>query len=200
MSSDLQAIQYAGQLIELARGEETASGNPLTAAKHYTTAVEIIVSTAYKHAANMDDLNSRRAFLSQVRNRVEVYCERAELLLQVAVETGLLDKPGQGGGLQAALPGPGVLSCPPPLFGSKDNGRGNGNGQSSDGAPAVMGIPLPPQQPAVGGAGAGAEDDGQSPSTNYYIRPGPSDAAAPPPPSDINLDDLMKQLGAPKEP
>ncbi|CCW68342.1 unnamed protein product [Phytomonas sp. Hart1] len=111
MLSDMEGIQNAGRLIERARAEESPEGNPLVAARSYIDAMEIVVSTASKYAAAMDNLVSRRAFLFQMRSRVELYYERAALLLQVAAELDLPDLPDPGD----ELPG-----LPPPLYGEID--------------------------------------------------------------------------------
>ena len=111
MLNDMKGIQDAGRLIERARDEESPEGNPLIAARCYIDAMEIVISTAARYAAAMDDLASRRAFLSQMRSRVELYYERADLLLQVAAEMGLPDAPDFGDELPV---------LPPPVYGGID--------------------------------------------------------------------------------
>ncbi|CCW63498.1 unnamed protein product [Phytomonas sp. EM1] len=93
MLKDLEGIQGAGKLIERARMEESPDGNPLIAARCYIDAMEIIVSTASRYAEAMEDLESKLSFLFQMRSRVELYYERADLLLQVAAEMDLPDVP-----------------------------------------------------------------------------------------------------------
>lgn len=209
-------LRYAAQLIELARGEETEDGNPMTAVKHYTTAMEIIAAEASQRAAAMSNNDARRFFLFQVRSKLEMYYERAELLLQVASGSGLLDKPSMGGGVGdqpvAALPNP---NFPPALFAStvassRANGDGGSEGDVCKKPPntSVMGIPLQPNQVAPpspparsGGSGArggGAGDAGPEPPISCYLKADDDGTAAPPPPStEMDLDELMRNLGAP---
>lgn len=174
-SANAQSLQNAARLIELARGEETPDGNAMTAARHYITVMEIIASIVSPLAAAMDNLNAKKAFLCQVRGRMEMYYERAQLLLEVANETGafatvdLGRRPDTDEGQQ--------MTCPPSLYGGT----------------AVMGIPLPPLQypDRTGSTTAGSVE----PYSTYLS----CEAGSPPISAPINLDDLMKDLGAPKD-
>ncbi|KPA77021.1 hypothetical protein ABB37_07371 [Leptomonas pyrrhocoris] len=197
MSAD--ELNYAAQLIELARAEETEDGNPMTAVKHYTTAMEIIATKAAQHAAAISNSDARRFFFFQVRSRLEMYYERAELLLQVANGSGLLDKPSVGGGVgeqpATALPSP---NFPPALFASA---VANPKAQCDEGlykkppATSVMGIPLQPNQTTPSAQDGAAATE---PPICCYLK-ADDDTAAPTPPVTpaVDLDELMKNLGAP---
>lgn len=214
MAATGDPLVYAAQLIELARGEENEEGNPLTAVRHYTTAMEIIASEASKRAAALPRNEARRFFLFQVRSKLEMYYERAELLLGVANGSGLLDKPsgiGNGGSLEAAYSN----NYPPALFAStvaSEKNSGNRGSITCGGTPeagasgtSVLGIPLQPEQPAVpipnppqsrGGYGG----DADAPPMSCYLKPDDAAAATSPPPPvtpELDLDELMRNLGAP---
>jgi hypothetical protein len=208
MSAD--QLRFAAQLIELARAEETEDGNPMTAVKHYTTAMEIIVAEATQRAATMSNNDARRFFLFQVRSKLGTYYERAELLLQVANGSGLLDKPSMGSGVggqpATALPNP---NFPPALFASSVANisaavGGGGVEETSCKKPpstSVMGIPLQsnqasPMPPSRHDSAGGAAELPMS----CYLTAGDDGTAAPPPPpltSEMDLDELMRNLGAP---
>lgn len=182
--SNLHALQKAAELINLARGEEHPTGNPLSAARYYTAAMEVMLTVARNQAADCADPDVRRKFISFVYSRVRIYYTRACLLLDVATETGLLDKPGISGGLQAALPVGSAAHSLPPQFLHNDGAASTGG---AGGSPAVMGVPLPPlsKQQQQQQSGAGSQDPG------YYMK-GQPDLDAPPPSDPFNLDDLMK--------
>ncbi|KPI83585.1 hypothetical protein ABL78_7372 [Leptomonas seymouri] len=199
----LEQLRYAGQLIELARAEETEDGNPMTAVKHYTTAMEIITTEAAQRAATMTNNEARRFFLFQVCSKLEIYYERAELLLQVASGSGLLDKPtagsGVGGPPAATLPSP---NFPPALFASTtaySPAQNEGDLLQRPPNPSVLGIPLQQNQalsaPSVQDSGAAPE-----PPISCYLKADDDDgtaAPAPPATSQLDLDELMRHLGAP---
>ncbi|GET86686.1 hypothetical protein, conserved [Leishmania tarentolae] len=195
---------YAAQMIELARGEEREDGNPLTAVRYYTTAMEVIASEASKCAATMEGNDARRFFFFQVRSKLEIYYERAELLLQVANGSGLLDKPSFNCAASAFR-----TNYPPALFApAVANEKGNsGHGGVSScgtaGGQSVLGIPLQPQQivPSTRPAPTQAScDDSKEPPMSFYLKPGDDGAAEPPPATpELDVDELMKNLGAPPE-
>ncbi|KAH8619199.1 hypothetical protein ERJ75_000188000 [Trypanosoma vivax] len=91
MAGLVQQVRRAEEFICRAREEETPTGNPLTAARNYITAMEIIAHVSAQ--VSLDNTNNRRFFLHQLRHRMEVYYERVELLLQVAEEMNLIDDP-----------------------------------------------------------------------------------------------------------
>lgn len=203
----MDQLRYAAQLIEMARSEETEDGNPMTAVKHYTTAMEIIASEASQRAAAMTNNDARRFFLFQVRSKLEMYYERAELLLQVASGSGLLDKPsmGNGGGLgdqpASALPNP---NFPPALFASTvASSRANEEGGDVCKKPpntSVMGIPLQPNQSPSVQPPTRSSDNAPEPPISCYLKADDDGTAAPPPPppsGEMDLDELMRNLGAP---
>lgn len=207
----MDQLRYAAQMIEMARAEETEDGNPMTAVKHYTTAMEIIASEAAQRAAAMTNNEARRFFLFQVRSKLEMYYERAELLLQVASGSGLLDKPGMGsgsggyGGEPAALPNP---NFPPALFASavaSTKAQHAEDGMKKPPNTSVMGIPLqqnqlPPPSPSSPPAG-GSTTTAPEPPMSCYLKADDDGTAAPPPPvtPEMDLDELMRNLGAPPE-
>ncbi|KAK7193960.1 hypothetical protein NESM_000307800 [Novymonas esmeraldas] len=204
--ADVDQLRYAGQLIDLARGEETEDGNPLTAVRHYTTAMEIIASEASKSAAAMANNDTRRFFLFQVRSKLEMYYERTELLLQVANGSGLLDKPSVSSG--EASPFNNTNKYPPALFASAvaseksadqsnlcSGGRGSGGGGGSG---SVLGIPLQPGQMSPATQTHHGYDSSAEPPMSCYLKPDDDSTAAPPPQTTtLDLDELMKNLGAP---
>ncbi|ORC79265.1 uncharacterized protein TM35_002161000 [Trypanosoma theileri] len=153
MTTLAQRMRQAADFINRARGEETPDGSPLVAARNYITAMEIIATVGDE--VPIDNVESRRFFLYQLRQRMEMYYERARLLLDVAEESGLIDKPAAEGGLQAALQllGSGTashsspsLQSPPELFNNNNNNNGGGGGDlnmvGDNSKGMVMGIPL----------------------------------------------------------
>ncbi|KAG5505937.1 hypothetical protein JIQ42_06732 [Leishmania sp. Namibia] len=198
-------LRYAAQLIELARGEETEDGNPLTAVRHYTTAMEIIASEASKRAATISGGEARRFFLFQIRSKLEMYYERAELLLQVANGSGLLDKPNLSSGDALAF----QASHPPALFASTvasemNNSDSGGAGvHAAGGGGSVLGIPLQSQQanhPALPAHAQSDYDDSREPPMSCYLKPDDDGTSAPPPVMpEMDLDELLRNLGAPPE-
>ncbi|AYU76844.1 hypothetical protein conserved [Leishmania donovani] len=198
-------LRYAAQMIELARSEEREDGNPLTAVRCYTTAMEVIASEASKRAATIESNEARRFFLFQVRSKLEMYHERAELLLQVANGSGLLDKPSFGNGDVSAF----QTNYPPALFASavanenSNTGNGGVGSCSTGGGFSVLGIPLQPQRMAPSALPTQTQssyDDSKEPPMSCYLKPD-DDATAEPPPvtPELDLDELMKNLGAPPE-
>lgn len=182
------SLEQAHALILQAKREETADGNPLTASRCYTTAIEYIMEAAMERARNISDTNQRRFFLFQVRGRVELYYERASLLLRTASEMGMLDKP-----LNNANAAPQCYS----------NGNSGNNayapdlpkaqynmGTNSGGSNAVVGIPLqcPPANNNNNNNNQGKEEGGNY----YYLSADPATAGkdAPPPPPPFSSDDL----------
>ncbi|EAN79614.1 uncharacterized protein TEOVI_000232700 [Trypanosoma equiperdum] len=97
-------IEEASGLIYRARAEETPDGNPLVAARNYIAAMEIITNIC-KDVSPESDNDKDRFFLFQVRQRMEVYQKRVQLLLSVAAEMGLDDIPEHVGNT--------VLDSPP---------------------------------------------------------------------------------------
>ena len=211
----IQQLGYAAELIKLACGEERADGNPMTAAKYYSTALEIIIAEAVRYAATIQKEDVRLFFFFQLRAKLEVYYKRAELLLQVANGSGLLDKPNMNGGsinadlMSAAVPR--IPSYPPALFGStatvaKVQG-GDGDMCKKPPSTSVLGIPLQlnqaPAMPSLSGNAtptAGGGSGAAEPPISCYLKADDDDGtAAPPPPitSELDLDELMKNLGAP---
>ncbi|EPY29148.1 hypothetical protein STCU_04701 [Strigomonas culicis] len=222
-SSDVMSIQYAGQLVELARREENPDGNPMTAARHYLTAMELIASTVNTIASTMDNPDERKFFLFQIKSKLTIYQERVQLLLSVAEQTGLLDKPSAGGGVLAALPAATSATLPPPLFdsvalsgnnvnsnNSKNMGQydtdstistGGGAGPScGGGGAAVMGIPMNNNNSGGGGDySMDAKDNSAyggnsaAPPIDAYL---PEDSAmdAPPPLPAKTMEELMREL------
>ncbi|KAG5484762.1 hypothetical protein LSCM1_06584 [Leishmania martiniquensis] len=198
-------LRHAAQLIELARGEETEDGNPLTAVRHYTTAMEIIASEASRHAATISNSEARRFFLFQIRSKLEMYYERAELLLQVANGSGLLDKPSPSSGDASAF----QTGYPPALFAAtmaneRDSSSKNGAamlGAGGDGS--VLGIPLQPQQtnpPAPLASTQFGYADTREPPISCYLKNDDGTVAPPSETPELDLDELLKNLGAPPEP
>lgn len=232
-ANELQNIKSAHELIEQARAEETQVGNPMTAVRCYTTAMELITTTAYQRAMTMTDLNQKRFFLNQVRYRLEMYHERAVLLLQVALGSGLVDKPsgipsalpagGGGASMLPSAPPPGLAGAassgpggapssglPPPLYANVSPSPGAAGGGGAGGNSAVMGIPLPP--PSAESSPRPPPPPSSRPSTlppGYYQSPpsgspdgGDSGNGLPPPPpsfSKLDVDELLRNLGAPPD-
>ncbi|KAH9599844.1 hypothetical protein LSM04_008548 [Trypanosoma melophagium] len=163
MTTLTQRMKQASEFIDRARVEETPDGSPLVAARSYITAMEIIATVGDE--VPIDDVESRRFFLYQLRQRMEMYYERARLLLGVAEETGLIDKPAAEGGLRAALRLLGgetafhsstPLQGPPTLYSNNNNNDGGGdqNKGNGDSSGVVMGIPFDsstagPEEPPV---------------------------------------------------
>nr|CAJ2468758.1 unnamed protein product [Leishmania braziliensis] len=192
-------LRYAAQLIELARSEETEDGNPLTAVRYYTTAMEIIASEASNLAASITRNEARRFFLFQVRSKLDMYYQRAELLLQVASGSGLLDKPSIGNGDTP----PFQVSYPPALYTPVVASDKSNSGDGAGGGGSVLGIPLLPQQmmptasPPQTQSGHGNSNELP---ISLYLKPDDDGTAAPPPvTSELDLDKLMKNLGAPPD-
>ncbi|CAJ1006365.1 hypothetical protein Q4I28_001680 [Leishmania naiffi] len=193
-------LRYAAQLIELARSEETEDGNPLTAVRYYTTAMEIIASEASNLAASITRSEARRFFLFQVRSKLDMYYQRAELLLQVASGSGLLDKPSIGNGDTP----PFQVSYPPALYApAVASDKSNSGDGAGGGGGSVLGIPLQPQQmmptasPTQTQIGHGNSNE---PPISLYLKPDDDGTAAPPPVTlELDLDKLMKNLGAPPD-
>ncbi|CBZ24531.1 conserved hypothetical protein [Leishmania mexicana MHOM/GT/2001/U1103] len=198
-------LRYAAQMIELARSEEREDGNPLTAVRCYITAMEVIASEASKRAAAIESNEARRFFLFQVRSKLEMYHERAELLLQVANGSGLLDKPSLSSGDAPTF----QSTYPPGLFASgatnekSDSSNGGVAFCSTGGGGSVLGIPLQPQQlapPALPTQTPSSYDNPKEPPMSFYLKPDDDGTAEPPPVTpELDLDELMKNLGAPPE-
>lgn len=85
-------MRHAMRLVQRARQDETEDGNPLTAAWCYITAMEHLTICAKSHAQSLADRKQKEFFLFQVHTSLEAYYKRAELLLEVARNTGLKDK------------------------------------------------------------------------------------------------------------
>ncbi|RNF07692.1 hypothetical protein TraAM80_03214 [Trypanosoma rangeli] len=169
-------VQQAKKFICRARQEETPDGNPLVAARNYITAMEIIAAVADE--VPTENTYERRFLLYQIRQRMEMYYERAELLLGVAEDSGLVDKPTAEGGLATALrlidgetcSGPTAVAAP----------------LASD---AVVGIPLTPED------GSPHVPSTQPPVQYYFSEPPPVPAPAPQAAhSDDPLEALLKQM------
>ncbi|CAD2222791.1 hypothetical protein AGDE_15969 [Angomonas deanei] len=173
MSSGVQNLQYAAQLMEQAREEEREDGNPLSASRFYLTAIELVMSTATEVARQIPDEAQRKFFLFQVKSKISVYQERVSLLLQVARESGLIDKATVTGG-----GGPASAALPPPLYQTGDNKNNNTNGS------AVVGIPMNSDSLPQTSGGYGNQNN------NRYL---PAGTEAPPP-ADLDMDDLLRQL------
>lgn len=187
-----EQFKFANELLELARAEETEDGNPMTAVRHYTTAMEIIASAASQVAGMMYDGDQRRFFLFQIRTKLILYYERAVLLLQVANGMGLLDKPPTAGG------GPMMAGGhPPALYSGSCRAEQPTNMSppakaSNNSSAAVLGIPI---QPPAG------VPSSEAPPMSCYISSDDTNARPPPPPitPPVDLDELMRNLGAPPD-
>ncbi|KEG13168.1 hypothetical protein DQ04_01171010 [Trypanosoma grayi] len=200
MAAFAERIRKAADFVNRARDEETPDGNPLVAARHYITAMEIIASVGDE--VPIKDANSRRFFLYQLRQRMEMYYERAQLLLGVAEEAGTPDKPTKEGGLQAALKGlsgsgGGSDGCgaaahttnAPPLLYAGNEGGGGGGGEhrltstADTSGGTVLGIPL-------GQSIQPADETHDQPPVGFYFSQPPSVPAPP----DHSLDTLLDRL------
>ncbi|KAG5510127.1 hypothetical protein JKF63_07023 [Porcisia hertigi] len=192
---------HAAELIELARGEETEDGNPLTAVRHYTTAMEIIASEASRCAALISNDDARRFFLFQARAKMEVYYERTALLLQVANESGLLDKPSSKNGSPTHI----LTDYPPALFtapvtSGEKNCAGGAASHGNGGGGSVLGIPLFSRGSAASTQPGVDHDNAKESSMNSYLKPALEDAIPTPPVTPgIDLDEFLKSLGAPPD-
>ncbi|RNF22894.1 uncharacterized protein Tco025E_03031 [Trypanosoma conorhini] len=176
MTALAQRVQQATEFICRARQEETPDGNPLVAARSYITAMEIIAAVADE--VPTENISERRFLLYQIRQRMEMYYERAELLLGVAEDSGLVDKPAAKGGLATAL---------------RSIHSNDRSASTTPTAPlasdAVVGIPLTPED---GGLSAPPTDP---PVQYYFSEPPPPPAPAPPAaPFEDPLEALLKQL------
>jgi hypothetical protein len=80
-------IRYANRELQLAVAQETDAGNPVIAAKHYVTAIELVLNAieGMRHSSPQ----AADYFHFQVRQKLEDYYERVKLLLTVAEEEGL---------------------------------------------------------------------------------------------------------------
>lgn len=85
----VEQIRKAHKEIELAVAQETESGNPVTGAKHYITAMELVI-TAVEGLDHHSNSAAQKYFLFQCRQKLEEYWERAKLLLSVAEDEGLV--------------------------------------------------------------------------------------------------------------
>ncbi|EAN91393.1 hypothetical protein C3747_43g159 [Trypanosoma cruzi] len=172
MTALARRVQQAADFIYRARQEETPDGNPLVAARNYITAMEIIAAVADEVPTK--DVNERRFLLHQLRQRMEMYYERAELLLGVAEESGLVDKPTAEGGLPMA-----------PHFPRGDGHVASFTTVEALACDSVMGIPL-----SAGEGNSNVPHTGP-PMQYYFSEPPPVPPPAPPP---VEAEDPLEAL------